>query len=178
MLPAVLAIIALISFGFYTFQSERGNEMIELNKRHGFLNSSTRTFEYTVGEYESSGGYEEANSSVDDTERDEIEIALIRTCRSVSTQAHANGCAAWDQASQMWSFVGTAGTTGPLTNLYVGPTSNTLLSDCSNIREYGRYIFAKAVPSSVMSGKGYTFNLSGLDDNHADACAYDEIVGK
>lgn len=178
MLPAVLAVIALISFGFYTFQSEKGSEMIELNKRHGFIDSSTRTFDYRVGEYESIGGYEEANSSVDDTERNEVEIALIRTCRSVSTQAHANGCASWDKASQVWSFVGTAGTTGALNDVYAGAISSTLLSNCSNMREYGRYVFAQAVPSSLISSKGYTFDLVGLSDTHADACAYDEIVGK
>lgn len=179
MLPAVLVLVLLLGFGVYNYESAKDDAIVVDEKRHGNIDPATRTFNYHIGEYKSIGGYEEANASADDTEKEQIETALIRTCRTVSTIAHSNGCSNWRTPSQVWSFVGTAGTTGLVTNIYSGASSSTLAADCSNMQAYGKFLFAKAMPQSFLTGKNYKYNLSGLNDSYiGDACGYTEIVGK
>lgn len=179
MLPAVLAIILLLGLGLYNYESAQDDTITVDENHHGVINPISRTFDYRKGEYKSTGKYEESNSSADDVEQEQIETALIRTCRTVSTIAHSNGCPTWKTASQVWSFVGTAGNTGLVTNIYSGATSSTLAADCSNMQAYGKYLFTKAMPLSFVAGKNYIYDLRGMNDSYTgDVCGYADIVGK
>jgi hypothetical protein len=166
----------LVSFSYYTLSSVYINEERRLENQHGNINNATRGFVAQPGDYKSAGGYTDA-SSVYLKDRDaDIETALIRTCRAVSTKAHSNNCASWNSASAVWSFVGTAGTVGSLDSVWTNSTSNSLASDCSNIDAYGRYIFTQSVHPEYGQGKGYKYNLQNLDNTHADPCGYDNII--
>ncbi|MDD4969844.1 MAG: hypothetical protein PHT07_10495 [Paludibacter sp.] len=179
MLPAVVFLMLMLGVGYYSLESSRVDSNIVSENHHSYIDPASRTFHYRVGEYKSIGGYEEANASADDTEKEQIETALIRTCRTVSTIAHSNGCSTWRTPSQVWAFVGTSGTSGLITNIYSGTTSPTLAADCSNMQAYGKYLFANTIPLSFVTGKNYTYNLSGLNDSYiGDVCGYTEIVGK
>lgn len=177
MLYALIVVIGLLSGAYYALASAYTDQIESMKAEHGDVDPVTKRFIASPGSYASIGGYPDASSLNTQKKADEVETALIRTCRTISTQAHANGCANWNASTAMWSFVGVAGGTGSIDSLW-GASDSTLLADCSNIDRYGKFIFTKSVNRDLGMGKGLRYNLAGVSDANTDPCGYDNIVGR
>ena len=130
------------------------------------MDATYRATEYRIPESESR------------EEREMIETALIRACRSVSTLAHVNNCIGWDQASTVWLFVGAAGATASLDPSWTQATDPLFSCASFNNGEYGRFLLQNALPASAVTAKGYTYDFTAMNDVHVDPCGYADIVGR
>lgn len=111
--------------------------------------------------------------------RENVETALIRTCRTLSTLSHSSNCGDWTSASAIWGFVGAAGSSGSLDALFLtGATSATFSCAPSTREAYGRFLARSAMPAADVIAGGYKYNLQGLDDTNVDPCGYIDIIGK
>lgn len=124
-------------------------------------------------------GYKDQNVTFEISERENLETALIRTCRAVSTLSHSNNCGDWTLSSKMWAFVGTANTKGSIdSTAYSGSTSPTFSCASPGRENYAKYLLQQSIPASFVVGKGYKYNLLNLNDTNADPCGYADIIGK
>ena len=105
-----------------------------------------------------------------------IEAALIRTCRAVSTIAHANNCDEWSKASYVWKFVGNIGETSSLDDVETEETSDNFTCDTQD--KFGRGLFQASLPSSFIVGQNYLYNLENVTDENTDPCGYTNIVSR
>jgi energy-converting hydrogenase Eha subunit H len=150
------------------------NKKVEqLKKSNGDFDKVTSTFTSNVGRSTSFLTTEYAKR---DRQKvvETIETALARTCRTVSTLAHANNCAGWDKASYTWGFAGTIGTIATIDTIAAGTT--TLVFSCATNREFGRGLFQRSLPSSYFLGQGYFYDFTNIDDTNADPCGYINLV--
>lgn len=108
------------------------------------------------------------------------DTAATRVCRQLSYEmklAYIAGdatCANYRQSTLLYGFVGTAGTTGSIDTLYSGVKSSTL--SCAEPDRYGRYLFSRALPQSMIAGKSIQFNLQSITDGKYDPCGFREII--
>lgn len=145
----------------------------ELQRKNGAFDSATGTFSDIRGKTASLS--ETGFDDLDLKDRlENIETAMIRTCRAVSTLSHANGCADWNRASNIWSFVGGIGGVGSLDSVSTGATQAVF--SCGNEADFGRGLFQQSVPSNYVVGKGYYFDFTDISDNNYDPCGYINIV--
>lgn len=110
-------------------------------------------------------------------------IAAIRLCRQLSYEmrlkynAGDTNCSNYATSSVLYGFLGTVGTQGSIDTLYTGAMTNTLsCASPATISSYGRYVFSRALPQSLISGKNVSYNLIGITDGHGDPCGFHEIV--
>jgi hypothetical protein len=176
-MPIAIFITALILTAFYGLNDAYKQKTASLQTKLGNIDGVSRTFVPLKGNFNSQGGLDMKSSSEADSERESIEIALLRACRTASTLAHNNGCTIWNQSSVMWSFLGAINAAGSLDEIYLPlPTATTLAADCSNIADYEAKLFVDAIPKTFVANKNYKYNLTGLDDTNVDPCGYNDIV--
>ena len=173
-MPIAVFLISLLFVAYLGILNSLNRDIKDFVRDNGDFNSSSNTFvdrrvsdsPYLTTKYERD--YEEKKI-------ENIETALIRTCRAISTIAHANSCANWNKASYVWQFVGDIGGSGALSNIYTGSSSS--IFDCSSVDDFGRALFKKTIPFSYISGS-YFYDLSGVSDANTDACGYSGVVRK
>lgn len=110
-------------------------------------------------------------------------IASIRLCRQLSYEMrlkYAAGdfsCSNYENSSVLYGFLGSVGTQGSIDTLYTGAMSSTLsCASPATVASYGRYVFSRALPQSLISGKNVSYNLIGITNGHGDPCGFHEIV--
>lgn len=174
-MPIAISISIMIMISFYGIILFQDQKARELSNETGVYNPTTMMIVSPKGAIPSlDDGLKLATLEAGKKERENIETALIRTCRTVSTLAHFNSCANWNKSTVIWNFVGTG--TGSLDQVFTGP--NTATFGCGAIDSYARGLMQKAIPASVVIGKLYTYDLTTLDDTAADPCGNIDIVGK
>lgn len=120
--------------------------------------------------------------AVDDTRMmaRNTDTAVVRVCRQLSYEmkvAFISGnaaCSTYRDSTVLYSFIGTAGASGSIDSVYSGTTSSTL--NCASPADYGRYIFTRALPNKLVTGKGLMYNLSSVVSGKYDPCGFREIV--
>lgn len=107
-------------------------------------------------------------------------IAAIRVCRELSYEmkekyrAGDMTCSGYGDSTTLYSFIAVAGTTGSLDTLYSNTSSSTL--SCAQADRYGRYLFSRSLPQTLISGKNVKYNLVGVTAGKPDPCGYNEII--
>lgn len=142
------------------FKRENG---IYQHDTSSFLSNETQTQVYNISNYSMSERQMKIQT---------VETALIRTCRTVSTLAHAKNCLNWNKASLAWSFVGNIGGIGNFDLLTNGPTTQTF--DCKTMDNFARGLFRKSLPLEYFKKMAYDF--TNFNDNNSDPCGYVDIV--
>lgn len=108
------------------------------------------------------------------------DTAAVRVCRQLSYEmkvAYTAGdltCADYHNSPALYAFIGPAGTSGSIDTLYSGATSSTL--DCAVPQNYARYLFARALPQSMIAGKNVQYNLTAVVNDKSDPCGFREII--
>jgi len=167
-----LFLSALMSLIFISSISMQNQYAEKLKNKNGTFNTSISRFSDNRG----LDRYSQTDFNQNDkqTDRETIETSLIRTCKAVSTLAHANGCSEWSKASYTWSFVGAIGGTGSLDSTETGTTVSTFA--CSDNAEFGRGLFQNSIPSSYVVGEGFYYDFTDMNDSNTDPCGYLNIV--
>lgn len=108
------------------------------------------------------------------------DTAVAKVCRQLSYEMRVayNGgnaaCSTYRDSTTLYTFLGSAGTTGSIDTVYAGTTSSTL--NCASPAAYGRYILTRALPEKLVTGKGITYNLNSIVNGKFDPCGFKEIV--
>jgi len=166
----IISIFSVLVFGYLEIPSQQIDKMKLKNGNFSETTSSfTQSSKATLARR-----YVDFSDNSQKKDIETIETALIRSCRSVSTIAHDNGCSGWDKASYVWSFVGTSGTIGSLDSTSTGTSS--LSFSCSTQDDFGRGLFQQSLPSRFVISKGYLYDLTSLDDENSDPCGYINLV--
>lgn len=171
------SIVAIAFIGGILFSTDQSREFMEEGTT---VNPATRQLDHGNGVIPPEPtGLASATLTTEDKQREDVETALIRTCRTISTLSHSNNCGDWTTSSQMWDFVKVGGlSTGSLDQVFTGASSAVFGCATATRNSFARGLMQKALPSSDITGKGYRYNLNGLDDTFTDPCGYIDIVGK
>jgi len=172
-LPIAVLIISLMISVFMSLTLIPLKQAHKIERANGAYNPATQTLSDRRGKSASFVGTNYNDRDIRNRV-ETIETAMIRTCRAVSTLAHANGCSDWNKASKIWNFVGASGGVGSLDSLANGTTQGVF--SCSNMASFGRGLFQQSVPSNFVVGQGYYYDFTAMNDKNYDPCGYIDIV--
>ena len=108
------------------------------------------------------------------------DTAAVRVCRQLSydmKELYRSGnlaCSGYEDSTILFKFVGTAGASGSIDTLYSQTKASTL--SCATPEQYGRYLFSRALPQSMVAGKNVKYNLTNVSIGKSDPCGFKEII--
>jgi len=179
-MPLVIFAVLLIAglamqytLGIKSKQGRQTNRVGQFDPTTGRLN---RYDTYTKHDYGDDGLA--SAESAQKLSIEDVETILIRTCRTLHTNALYKSCPNAYRENYIWSFVGLVGGTGTIDPIWAGSTVATF-SACVDAAPYARGLIQKAIPQSSVIGTGLKYDFSVmLDEDQSDPCGYTEIVKK
>lgn len=113
-------------------------------------------------------------------DKETVQKVMLRICNTIYQKGIIANCANAESVATTWSYATDIATSGVLTNVYNGTTSNTF--SCGGEAQFGRYLLRQSLPSDIVSQYGYDLNgISDTDTGGGDRtypCGYSEIVYK